>query len=192
MTRSDASWCGEAEFGPGADDREVGLVVALGDEPLADLARDVGLGPADQPAGGDLGDDPVGGVGRRGQQRDLVGVLDDPELGRGPATPSSNDASARRSCETEQVPGGEVVRDGDPERARGRGGRPRRDRVADHAGHERVRIVRLLPGHDREVARPRPADTTGPASPRAAARRATGSRAAGMTSIVRRSSGIAG
>ena len=62
-----------------ADDREVRLVVALGDEPLADLARDVGLGPADQLAGGDLGDDPIGGVGRRGQQRDLVGVLDDPE-----------------------------------------------------------------------------------------------------------------
>ena len=28
---------GDAEFGPGADDREVGRVVALGDEALADL-----------------------------------------------------------------------------------------------------------------------------------------------------------
>ena len=65
--------------GPRADDREVGLVVALGDEPLADLVRDIGLGPAHQPAAGDLGDDPVGGVGRRRQERDLVGVLDDPE-----------------------------------------------------------------------------------------------------------------
>ena len=56
------------------------VVVTLGDEALADLARDVRLGPPDQRAAGDLGDDPVGGVGGLGQQRDLVGVLDDPEL----------------------------------------------------------------------------------------------------------------
>ena len=58
----------------------MGVVVALGDEPLADLARDVGLGAPDQATAGDLGDDPVGGVGGLGQQRDLVGVLDDPQL----------------------------------------------------------------------------------------------------------------
>ena len=66
MTRSDASWCGDAEFGPEPTIAKCGLVVALGDEPLADLARDVGLGAPDQPAGGDLRDDPVGGVRGRG------------------------------------------------------------------------------------------------------------------------------
>ena len=79
MTRSDASWCGDAEFGPGADDREQRLLVALGDEPLADLARDVRLGAPDEPAAGDLRNDPVGGVGREPEQRDLVGVLRHPE-----------------------------------------------------------------------------------------------------------------
>ena len=80
MTRSDASWCGEAELGPEPDDREMGIVMTLGDQSLADLARDIRLGPPDQRAAGDLGDDPVGGVGGLGQQGDLVGVLDDPEL----------------------------------------------------------------------------------------------------------------
>ena len=37
ITRSDASWCGDAEFGPRRDDRELGELVALGEEPLADL-----------------------------------------------------------------------------------------------------------------------------------------------------------
>ena len=66
--------------GAGADDREVGLVVALGDEPLADLPRDVRLRPADQASGRDLGDDPIGGLGGEPQQRDLVGVLDHPQV----------------------------------------------------------------------------------------------------------------
>ena len=66
MTRSDASWCGEAEFGPDPTIAKSAVVVTLGEQPLADLARDVRLGPADQPAGGDLGDDPIGGVGGLG------------------------------------------------------------------------------------------------------------------------------
>ena len=45
-----------------SDDRELGLVVALRDQPLADLARDVGLRAPDQPAAGDLPDDAIGGV----------------------------------------------------------------------------------------------------------------------------------
>ena len=54
--------------------------MTLGDQALTDLTRDVCLGPPDQRAAGDLGDDPIGRVGGLGQQRDLVGVLDDPEL----------------------------------------------------------------------------------------------------------------
>ena len=71
MTRSPASWCGDARVGSRADDGERRRLVALGDEALADLAADVGLGPADEPAGGDLGDDAVRGVGRPSQQVDL-------------------------------------------------------------------------------------------------------------------------
>ena len=54
ITRSDASWCGDAEFGPDATIANMRLFVTLVDEPLADLARDVRLGPSDQRAGGDL------------------------------------------------------------------------------------------------------------------------------------------
>ena len=54
------------------------------------------------------------------------------------------------------MPGGQIVRDGDADRARRRRRRPAgtgsgRDPVADHARHERVRIVGLLPRHDRQV-----------------------------------------
>ena len=79
MTRSDASWCGEAEFGP-----EPTIAKWASSWPSAmsrsrtSRATSASVRP-DQPAAGDLGDDPVGGVGRLGQQRDLVGVLDDPE-----------------------------------------------------------------------------------------------------------------
>ena len=80
MTRSDASWWGDAELGPEPTIANSAVVVALGDEPLAHLVGDVGLGPPDQPAGGDLGHDPVGRLGRESQQRDLVGVLDHPQV----------------------------------------------------------------------------------------------------------------
>ena len=80
MTRSDASWWRRRRVRPGGDDREQPELVALGDEPLADLARDVGLGPADEPAGRDRGHDAIGGVGRLAEQGDLVGVLDHPEV----------------------------------------------------------------------------------------------------------------
>ena len=51
------------------------------DEALAQLAGDVGLGPADQGdlAGEQLGRHPVGGRRRLAQGRHLVGVLDRPE-----------------------------------------------------------------------------------------------------------------
>ncbi len=57
-------------------DREVGRLVALGDEPLTCLPSHIGLGPAHESSGGDLVDDPVGSLCRAAQQCDLVGVLD--------------------------------------------------------------------------------------------------------------------
>ena len=113
MTRSDASWCGDAEFGPRADDREVGLVVALGDEALADLAGDVRLGPADQPACRDLADDAVGGLRREAQQGDLVGVLRHPQLAQDERRGFERRAG-EGPLESEQVHRHELVRDAQP------------------------------------------------------------------------------
>ena len=101
MTRSDASWCGDAEFGPDPTIANMRLVVALGDEPLADLARHVRFGPPDQPAGRDLRHDPVGGVRGRAAAARSRRVLDHPQVaqdGRGElevGAPSS--AAWRRS-----------------------------------------------------------------------------------------------
>ena len=61
--------------GSRGDDRELGVLVALGDEALADLAGDIRLGPPDERAVRDRGHDPVGGLGGRPQQGDLVRVL---------------------------------------------------------------------------------------------------------------------
>ncbi len=73
ITRSEASWWGEAELGPHATIANVASVVTLGDQSLAHLAGDVGLGPPDEAPGGDLGDDPIGGLRGQAQERDLVG-----------------------------------------------------------------------------------------------------------------------
>ena len=54
--------------------------MALGDEPIADLAGHVCLGPADQPAVRDLPDDAIGSLGGETQEVDLVVVLDDPQV----------------------------------------------------------------------------------------------------------------
>ena len=64
---------------PGADDREVGFVVAFGEQPVADFTRHVCLGPSDQPPAGNLGDDAICRLGREAEQRDLVGVFRHPE-----------------------------------------------------------------------------------------------------------------
>ena len=63
---------------------------------------------------------------------------------------------------------------------------------ANETGDQRVRIVGLLPGHDRERRRRRPAGTGGPARPRGAARQRGVPVRRDTTSIVSRSSGIAG
>ena len=122
--------------GPRADDRELGAVVAFGDEALADLARDVGLGPPDEPAVGDLVDHPVGGLGGEPEEGDLVGVLHDPQLAQGERCGLEGDAG-ERGLEPQEVERPEPVGDADA------GGR-RRQQAAD-AGNG---VLRLLPRRD--------------------------------------------
>ena len=177
---------GRRGIGPGPDDGEFGVVVALGDQSFVDLARDILLGPPDQPAGGDLGDDPVGGVGRLGQQGDLVVVLDDAQLGRGSGT------RARRSHPS-AVPGAGA--------GAGRGGRPRR-RCENGSGGRRssertisaTRAWASLPSSHGTTGR-NPAAAGGQARAGVASRRGATraqSPSVGMTSIVSRSSDDAG
>ena len=169
---------------PGPDDREMRLVVALGDESLADLAGDVRLGPPDQPAGGDLGDDAIGGVGRLGQQRDLVVVLDDPE--------AAQDRRGELEAWPRRVaPGG--AGDAAP------GGRRRRRSGADpvRAPSRTIDATSACASSasSQVTTGSRPAAAGGHDRAGVASRRGTTraqSPAAGMTSIVRRSSGMAG
>ena len=122
------------------------FVVTFGDESLANLARDVRLGPPDERATGDLGDDPVGGVRGLGQKGDLVGILHDPELakdrrcefepGLGEVVPEAQQVACR-----------EIVGDGDPQRTAAR----LVECATNHRRDQRVGIIGLLPGHDREV-----------------------------------------
>ncbi len=170
---------------PGADDREMGLVVALGEQPFAYLSGDVGLGATDQPAGGDLGHDPVGCPGGQRQQCDLVGVLDHPDLAqerRGEREPRIPEAVLER----QQVAGRQVVRDG---RAAGR--RP----VAPPVARTSDAASAWASSPSSQVTTgSRPAAAGGARRAGAASSRGTtsdGSPAAGITSIVSRSSGIA-
>ena len=72
--------------------------MALVDEALADLVRDVGLGPSDQPAGGNCRNDSVGGMRGHSQQGDLVRILDRRSSPRSAdASPNAN-ASKRSSA----------------------------------------------------------------------------------------------
>ena len=127
--------------GPRADDRELGAVVALVDEPVPDLAGDVGLRAPDEPAVGDLVDHPVGGLGGEAQQGDLVGVLDDPQV----AQDERRGLEHRRRAARPGAAGGGSPRAG----RRRRGGPRRRGSRSPHRGH---RVLGLLPGGDRDVA----------------------------------------
>ncbi len=62
------------------DDREHRRLVTFVDQPLADLPRDVSLGPPDERPAGDGRDDPIRGVGGRAKQRDLIVVLAHAEI----------------------------------------------------------------------------------------------------------------
>ena len=171
---------------PGPDDGEFGVVVALGDQPLVDLARDVRLGPPDQPAGGDLGDDSVGGVGGLGQEGDLVVVLDDAQAAEDRRR--ELEACARQPfLEAEQVTRGQVVR----------------DRDATSVSPASPTASRTIPATSSWASPPSSHGTTGRNPPAAAAHERAGvasrrgatrasSPRVGMTSIVSRSSDDAG
>ena len=172
---------GRRGVGPRSDDRELGELVTLGPEPVADFVRDVRLGPSDEAPGGDLVDDSVGRLGREAQQLDLVGVLDHPQAAqdarrRGPL------GVRQVGLEPEQVVGSEPVRHGDP------GGRPAspaaaRTSSAAMACGSSVSIQVVI-----GISVRRPARAAG-SSRRGAIR--TGCRSPATTSIVSRSSGIA-
>ena len=141
MTRSDASWWDDAEFGPERDDREQSHVMPLGDEPFADLAGDVGLGATDEPAGRDRRHDAIGRVRGLAEQGDLVGVLDHPEIAQDRGRGLEAGGRPEMRLEPEEMGGPQAVRHRDPWSAVA--GRRR-----DAAGDDRVRIVELAPGHD--------------------------------------------
>ena len=167
----------------GADDREVGLLVALGDEPVADLARDVGLGPADEATGGDLGDDPVGGLGGEPEQRDLVGVLRHPERPQGAASPTRS--RPRAGLAGAAAGGCAHSRSETPSRSAPRA-RPGRGRSRPRGRADRRSRPTVTIGTSRAAA------GAARQAPRAAERRGgSGRRPARSTSIVSRSSGIA-
>ena len=121
----------------GADDRKVGVVVALRDEPLADLPCDIGFGPPDQAPPGDLADHAIGGLRREAQQGDLIGILDHAQVAQDRRGERVLDGGTERRLEAQQVHGQHRVGDGDASRSQV----PRR---------EGIRVIGLIPGPDLE------------------------------------------
>ena len=122
--------------------------MALVDQPLADLVRDVGLGPPDQPAGGNCRDDAIGGMRGHPQQRDLVRILDRPQLpqqrGREPEGVRIEAViRGQARLEREQVARPQPVRHREADLS------TRRRREARQRHH--VRVLGLLPGPDRHI-----------------------------------------
>ena len=139
MTRSEAPWCGDAEFGPRPDDREVGLVVALGDETFSDFVRDVRLGATNESSSGDGGHDPVRGARGTAEQLDLVAVLDDAQRREASAMRARTGVRKIRAAGA----AGDVARQGRPRQRSGAG--PSRPAAARPARDQGVRVVALLP-----------------------------------------------
>ncbi len=121
--------------GAGADDREVGRLVALGDEALADLARHVRLGPAHERAGRDLGHHAVGGLRGEPEEGDLVVVLDHAQLAQDRRGQRDADVWPERGLEAEHVHREHRVGYRDP---------PNRQ----PPDRQPVRVVGLVPGRD--------------------------------------------
>ena len=153
--------------GPRRDDPELGDLVALGEQPLPDLVRDVGLGATDQRPAGDRGDHPVGGMGGPPQQLDLVRVLAHPL--RAQHRRREREARARQDpLQPEDEGGAQPVRHGDRRDVGGRATQP----GLEGRRHEAHRVLGLLPGRDRRRGRRRPRRRSGPAWPRASGRSA--------------------
>ena len=155
ITRSDASWWGEAELGP-----EPTIAKWASSWPSAmsrsrtSRATSASVRPTSRPAA-------IWATTRSAAWAAAVSsaissgsltIRSRPSTG----DPSSNDASSRRSSRRSRCRAGRssetamrIEPAGDAADPAGTGSG--RDPVADHAGHERVRILRLLPRHDRQV-----------------------------------------
>ena len=176
ITRSDASWCGEAELGPDAT-----IANSAWSWPSArsrsrtSRATSASVRPTSGPAAIWSTTRSAASAARRSSV-DLVGVLrhpERPERGRG----RRERRGRQRGLEAEQVERPEAVRDADA----GRRGAPRPVRV----GRRPPPDPRFGPGRDRDVD---PAAGLAPRAARAAARRASRDPAARpTTSIVSRS-----
>ena len=127
---------------PRCDDREVDLLVALCDDPRRQVGRDLGFRATDQrnPAGLQLGGDPIDGGPGSCQCVDLGLVLDHPQR------PDHVDRSGVRGSgqlwqQLDEEPGPHLIAD----RQRAGTGRQR--------GDQRCRIVGFVPGQQVEHAR---------------------------------------
>ena len=149
MTRSDASWWGEALFGPEPTiENSASSWPSARSRSRTSRATSASVRP-DEPAGGDPGDHPVGRLGREPEELDLVGVLDHPRLAQHRA--GALEPGAGRGAEDAQdVHRPEPVAHGEPRRSP-IGRTP--ERLGHEAEDERDGVVRLLPGRERRRAR---------------------------------------
>src|SRR3954471_17049135 len=125
----------------GGDDRKRGVVVALVDQSITDLAADLGLGPTDERPRRDLVDHAIGGLGRQPKEIELSCVLPHPELAQG-GVRKGEGGGWQASLEGQDVHRPE--RPADEDRASSTGWDQTRD--------EGIRIVRLVPAGDAHAA----------------------------------------
>ena len=131
---------GAGRVGPAADDGEVDDLVPGVDEPVADLARHLGLGAADEGdlAPDELGGDDVGGGRRPPEGVHLGVVLDRPQR--------ADDGGGRKP-----LPAGEGVLEAEDEGGPGAVGYGQPLAVGpDQASDQGDRVVGLVPGPDPE------------------------------------------
>ena len=129
----------------GGDDREVHLLVALGEDPGRQLGGHLGLGAADERdvAGVELGGDPVDGGARCGERVDLGLVLDHPQ--RADHVDGTAVAGVRELREQlDEEPRPHLIAD--------REGAGRRTGSLHQPGDDRGRVIGLAPGQQAEHA----------------------------------------
>ncbi len=132
MTRSESSWCGEAPFGPGADDDEVDRLVTLVEDGPGDVGTDLALGAARPEP---LPHARVHAIDRETgltQGVDLVGVLADAQL-LDEVTAEDLARLGEGVTEREDARCPHVVVDAD------------RPGITHQRGHQGVRVVQLAP-----------------------------------------------
>ncbi len=112
--------------------------MTLRDQPVAHLARDVGLRAPDEAAVGDLVDDAVGGLRRQPEEGDLVAILDDPQVPQDQGGGLEHDCG-QRGLEPQQLDRPQAVGDAEA-------GNP----IGEQLPHAPDRVLGLLPGRDRQ------------------------------------------